>query len=114
MSNALPASPAASGAAAAFPVPPLAPQPPVPQAAQPPAAAPVLDYWLILYSRKEIVIVVSLLLILVGVVVTSRMPKVYAAQSVIEVHRETPTIDLMGGTSVRYDPIYLRTQFEII
>ena len=108
MSNALPAAPAAAPSA---PVQPVAPQ----QAPAAPAeAVHFLDYWQILYSRKEIVIAVSLLLIAVGVVVTTRMPKVYAATSVIEVHRETPNIDLMGATSVRYDPIYLRTQFEII
>ena len=109
MSNPMPATPAAPAASAV----PLQPAAPVPQAA-PQEAVHFLDYWQILYSRKEIVLMVSLLLILVGVVVTTRMPKVYAAQSVIEVHRETPAIDLMGGSSVRYDPIYLRTQFEII
>ena len=107
MSNALPAAPAASPT---VPVQPVAP----PAAAAPAEAVHFLDYWQILYSRKEIVIAVSLLLIVVGVVVTTRMPKVYSAASVIEVHRETPNIDLMGATSVRYDPIYLRTQFEII
>ena len=109
MSNPLPA-PSAAPAAPAVPLPPAAP---APQAA-PQEAVHFLDYWQILYSRKEIVIMVSLLLILVGVVVTTRMPKVYSATAVIEVHRETPNIDLMGGASVRYDPIYLRTQFEII
>ena len=108
MSNPLPA-PSAAPAAPAVPLPPAAP---APQAA-PQEAVHFLDYWQILYSRKEIVIMVSLLLILVGVVVTTRMPKVYSATAVIEVHRETPNIDLMGGASVRYDPIYLRTQFEI-
>lgn len=109
MSNPLPA-PNAAPAASAAPLPPAAPVPP----AAPQEAVHFLDYWQILYSRKEIVIMVSLLLILVGVVVTTRMPKVYSATAVIEVHRETPNIDLMGGSSVRYDPIYLRTQFEII
>lgn len=112
MTNDLPTAPATASAASVRP--PAPPAAAVPQTAAPQEAVHFLDYWQILYSRKEIVIVVSLLLILVGVVVTSRMPKVYAAQSVIEVHRETPAIDLMGGSSVRYDPIYLRTQFEII
>ena len=101
----------------ATPTASLRPPAPAPQPTPAAAAEAVhfLDYWQILYSRKEIVIAVSLLLILVGVVVTSRMPKVYAAHAVIEVHRETPTIDVgLGSSSVRYDPIYLRTQFEII
>ena len=73
-----------------------------------------LDYWQILYSRKEIVIAVSILLILVGIVVTRRMPKVYAARSVIEVQREAPNKDLFGASVFRYDPVFLRTQFEIM
>ena len=93
---------------------------PQPAAAQPTVPMPspaesvhFLDYWQILYSRKEIVIAVSILLILVGIVITRRMPKVYAAQAVIEVHREIPNID-MAERPLRYDPYYLRTQFEII
>ncbi len=90
-----------------------------PQQVPPAASSPIeavhfLDYWQILYSRKEIVIAVSILLILVGIVVTRRMPKVYAAQAVIEVQRETPSINLYNRMQVRYDPIFLRTQFEII
>lgn len=73
-----------------------------------------LDYWQILYSRKEIVIAVALLLILTGIVVTRRMPRVYAAQTVIEVQRETPNIDIFGTSRTGYDPVFLRTQFEII
>lgn len=73
-----------------------------------------LDYWQILYSRKEIVIAVALLLILTGIVITRRMPRIYAAQTVVEVQRETPNIDIFGSSAARYDPIFLRTQFEII
>lgn len=73
-----------------------------------------LDYWQILYSRKEIVIAVSLLLILTGIVITKRMPRVYEAQAIIEVQRETPDLQLFGQASQRYDPYFLRTQFEII
>jgi len=100
-------------------VPPVgAPQAFATAAAQP-AAAPAeavhfLDYWQILYSRKEIVIAVAILLILVGIVITRQMPKVFAATTIIEVQRETPNIDLFGHGMPRYDPIYLRTQFEII
>ncbi len=94
---------------------PAQPQPALQAPPAPPPAESVhfLDYWQILYSRKEIVIAVSILLILVGIVITRRMPKVYAAQAVIEVHREIPNID-MAERSLRYDPFYLRTQFEII
>ena len=91
---------------------PAVAQPTVPMSS-PAESVHFLDYWQILYSRKEIVIAVSILLILVGIVITRRMPKVYAAQAVIEVHREIPNID-MAERPLRYDPFYLRTQFEII
>ena len=91
---------------------PAVAQPTVPMSS-PAESVHFLDYWQILYSRKEIVIAVSILLILVGIVITRRMPKVYAAQAVIEVHREIPNID-MAERPLRYDPYYLRTQFEII
>lgn len=81
---------------------------------EPKDAVHFLDYWQILYSRKEITIAVAILLILTGIVITRRMPKVYAAYSIIEVQRETPNIDIFGRASLRYDPIFLRTQFEII
>ena len=72
---------------------PAVAQPTVPMSS-PAESVHFLDYWQILYSRKEIVIAVSILLILVGIVITRRMPKVYAAQAVIEVHREIPNIDM--------------------
>lgn len=93
----------------------------LPPPAQPSAPAPeekeavhFLDYWQIIYSRKEIVIAVTILLILTGIVITRRMPKVYAASTVIEVQQETPNIDIFGNATRRFDPVFLRTQFEII
>ena len=78
-------------------------------------AAHLLDYWQILFSRKEIVIAVALLMILTGIVVTRAMPKVYAAQTLIQVQREKPDINpYYGGQSGGYDPYFLKTQFEII
>ena len=73
-----------------------------------------LDYWQILYARKEIVIAVSLLMILTGIVITRQMPRVYASTTLIQVQHERPAIDLFSQSFSRYDPIFLRTQFEII
>ncbi|MBQ9726107.1 MAG: polysaccharide biosynthesis tyrosine autokinase [Kiritimatiellae bacterium] len=88
---------------------------PAPAAGQAPGAAVhILDYWQIFYSRKEIVIAVALLLILSGIVITRRMPQVYASMATIEVQRETPNVALYGSAIARYDPIFLRSQFEII
>ncbi|MGI5867879.1 MAG: GumC family protein [Kiritimatiellia bacterium] len=89
---------------------------PTSQIQQPQAeAVHFLDYWQILYARKEIVIAVSLLMILTGIVITRQMPRVYAATALIQVQREQPNIPLFSQTFYyRYDPIFLRTQFEII
>ncbi len=80
----------------------------------PTEAVHFLDYWQILYARKEIVIAVSLLMILTGIVITRQMPRIYASTTLIRVQHETPNIDLFTQSFSRYDPIFLRTQFEII
>lgn len=73
-----------------------------------------LDYWQILYSRKEIVIAVTLVMFFTGILITYKMPEVYQSSALIQVQRETPSLDVYGQTYVRYDPIFLKTQFEII
>ena len=73
-----------------------------------------LDYWQILYSRKEIVIAVALIMIFTGIVVTRAMPKVYQATTLIQVQREHSDINVYGQSRIGYDPYFLRTQFEII
>ncbi len=74
----------------------------------------LLDYWQILYARKEIVIAVALLMILTGIVITRAMPRVYSAATLIQVQRERPDVDVFTHSFPRYDPYFLRTQFEII
>jgi uncharacterized protein involved in exopolysaccharide biosynthesis len=73
-----------------------------------------LDYWQILFSRKEIVIAVSLMMIITGIVITRQMPRVYSATALIQVQRATPDINVFQQAYYRYDPIFLKTQFEII
>ncbi len=73
-----------------------------------------LDYWQILYSRKEIVIAVTLMMFFAGIFFTRQMPNVYQSSTLIEIQREAPSLDVYGQTYVRYDPIFLKTQFEII
>lgn len=87
---------------------------PSPKQSSPVEAIHFLDYWQILYARKEIVIAVSLLMIMTGIVITRQMPRVYAATTLIQVQHERPAIDLFSQSFSRYDPIFLRTQFEII
>lgn len=73
-----------------------------------------LDYWQILYSRKEIVIAVTLLMLLTGIAITRAMPRVYAATARIRVQRETTDIDIFGPSYNRYDPFFLKGQYEIL
>ena len=73
-----------------------------------------LDYWQILYSRKEIVIAITLVMFFAGIFITRQMPNVYQSHTLIEIQRETPSLDVYGTTYVRYDPIFLKTQFEIL
>ncbi len=77
-----------------------------------------LDYWRVIRSRKEIVLAVLFLVVLTGTAYTFTLPKIYAAQSRIEVNNDNVDIDPfnpspIGGSRI-YDPYFLRTQFEII
>ena len=78
------------------------------------SAVHFLDYWQILYSRKEIVIAVALIMIFTGIVVTRAMPRVYQATTLIQVQHEHTDVSPYGGRYARYDPFFLRTQFEIM
>lgn len=73
-----------------------------------------LDYWRVISSRKEVVIIVSLLVVITGIVFTYAMPKVYQSSVVIQVKEETPDVPVFQPEMMRYDPLFLRTQFEII
>lgn len=73
-----------------------------------------LDYWRIIRSRKEIVITVFLLVVVIGIIVTITSPKTYMASTKIMVKEESPDIDVYQRENIRFDPFYLRTQFEII
>ena len=73
-----------------------------------------LDYWRVIVARKEIVLAVALLVILAGVLVTYSMKKVYMASCVIKVEEERPDVSVFTPEMMRFDPLFLRTQFEII
>ncbi len=73
-----------------------------------------LDYWRVVMSRKEVVLAVALLVIVTGVLVTYSLPKVYMASCVIQVKEESPDLPVFTREYYRYDPLFLRTQFEII
>ncbi|MFC1497368.1 GumC family protein [Verrucomicrobiota bacterium] len=73
-----------------------------------------LDYWRVIRARKEIVIAVFLLIVLAGIATTMTMPKVYMALTKILVRRESPDVDVFRREITPFDPLFLRTQFEII
>lgn len=73
-----------------------------------------LDYWRVICSRKEVVIAAFLLVVLAGVVVTVTMPRVYKASTKVAVREETPDLSVFSNERAGYNPLFLRTQFEII
>ncbi len=73
-----------------------------------------LDYWRIISSRKEVVLAVSMLVVITGIIVTYSMPKVYRSSVVIQVKEEAPDLSVFTPEMWRHDPLFLRTQFEII
>lgn len=73
-----------------------------------------LDYWRIIQSRKEIVLAVFLLVVVTGIIFTFAMPKVYQATCVIQVREQQPDVPIFEQNRTQYDPLFLRTQFEII
>jgi capsular exopolysaccharide synthesis family protein len=74
-----------------------------------------LDYWRVVKSRKAIVFVVFLIVILVAATVTFFQPKIYMAASRIKVEQERLTVEVFQQQGYAgYDPYFLQTQYEII
>ena len=73
-----------------------------------------LDYWRVIQSRKEILIAVFLLVVITGVLLTYALPKVYMASTLIRVKEQTPDLDVWNQRIMRFDPLFMRTQFRII
>jgi len=73
-----------------------------------------LDYWRVISSRKEIVLAVALLVVATGIGITYMMPRVYSASAVIRVQKESPDLQVFSPERMHFDPLFLRTQFQII
>ena len=54
------------------------------------------------------------LVVLTGIIVTYAMPRVYQASVIIQVKEETPDVAVFSQDMMRFDPLFLRTQFQII
>ncbi len=73
-----------------------------------------LDYWRIIRARKEVVLAVFFLVVLTGIIFTLAMPKVYRATCVVQVKEKQPDLPVFQQERLQFDPLFLRTQFEII
>jgi capsular exopolysaccharide synthesis family protein len=74
-----------------------------------------LDYWRVIKTRKAIVFVVFLLVILVAATVTYFQPKIYQAAARIKVEQEKMSLPVFEREAYpTYDPYFLQTQYEII
>ena len=74
-----------------------------------------LDYWRVIKTRKVIVFLVFLLVVLTVFTITLFQPKVYLASARIKVEPERPNVAVFTANELpSYDPYFLQTQFEII
>lgn len=74
-----------------------------------------LDYWRVIRSRKEIILAVTLLVVITGAAYTLTLPKIYMAETRIEVRQDTMDVDVFSRQMAQsYNPFFLRTEFEII
>ena len=74
-----------------------------------------LDYWRVIKTRKVIIFLVFLLVVLTVFTVTLFQPKIYVASARIKVEPERPTVAVFEQSQApSYDPYFLQTQYEII
>lgn len=74
-----------------------------------------LDYWRVIRTRKVILFLVFLLVVLTVFTITLFQPKMYVASARIKVEPERPTVELGGRSDMPiYDPYFLQTQYEIL
>jgi len=74
-----------------------------------------LDYWRVIKARKEIILAVTLLVVVVTTAYTFTLPRIYMAETQIMVTEGYGSIGVFRPERVQgYNPFFLRTQFEII
>ena len=74
-----------------------------------------LDYWRVIRSRKEIILAVTLLVVITGAAYTFTLPKIYMAETRIEVRQDSLDVDVFTRQNLHsYNPFFLRTEFEVI
>jgi succinoglycan biosynthesis transport protein ExoP len=74
-----------------------------------------LDYWRVIRGRREIILAVTLLVVVTAAAYTFTRSKIYMASARIEVSDDNMDVAVFGRIAPsRYDPHFLRTQYEII
>ena len=75
-----------------------------------------LDYWRVLRSRKELILAITFIVVLTGTIYTLLLPNVFSSSSRISVSEDKPEINPFQAELMyeRYDPYFLKTQFEIL
>src|SRR6266699_2532662 len=74
-----------------------------------------LDYWRVIRTRKVIVFLVFLLVVLTVFTITLFQPKIYMASARIKVEPEHPSVAITDVLDYPiYDPYFLETQYQII
>ncbi|MGA0334188.1 MAG: GumC family protein [Kiritimatiellia bacterium] len=75
-----------------------------------------LDYWRVIRSRKEIILIVMVLVVITGAIVTNLMDKRYKSTCRIRVFEDSQNMQIfsptMSGNS--YNPYFLLTELEIL
>jgi capsular exopolysaccharide synthesis family protein len=85
------------------------------KSSMPEARLHFLDHWRVVKSRKAIVFVAFLIVMLVAATVTFFQPKIYMSASRIKVEQERLTLEVFQQQGYSgYDPYFLQTQYEII
>jgi len=76
-----------------------------------------LDYWRVIRSRKEIILIVFVMVIITGVIVTNMMSKRYKATCSIQVFQDSQNMqvfNMASGSGNSYNPYFLLTELEIL
>lgn len=74
-----------------------------------------LDYWRVVKSRKEIILAVTLLVVVTASAYTFTRPKIFMASAKLEIRQDTLDFEVFGQQSSSiYNPVFLKTQYEVI
>src|SRR5436190_3036267 len=73
------------------------------------------DYWRVVKSHLGVIIIIFLLVVATTAFVTFTMTPKYESSAMMDVTPDQPTIQLFGRDYAQgYDPVFYRTQFQIL